>query len=185
MLHSRYRGLVRGAALDSMRPVGHRRGLTALALAAALLLGGGSIAQEVAKNANAEPETIALIDAGHFREAESRIAAALGDPSLDAPARAKLEFQRERMRRILIDFTLSEDEAKARVRKQIPDLKDGEFAKWDAAGLLEHQTIDGRKLYFGRAPSNLFRLSADARARRVEQTPFNDSPLEKPSPHPK
>jgi transglutaminase-like putative cysteine protease len=162
MLHSRYRGPIRGAALDSMRPVGHRRGLTALALAAALLLGAGPIAQAAPKGGEAEAEAIALIDAGDFRQAEARIAAALGDPSLDAPSRTALEFQRERMRRILIDE---------------------EFAKWDAAGLLERQTIDGRKLYFNRAPSNLFRLSAEARARRAKQTPFNDSPLEKPSPH--
>lgn len=166
-----------------MRPVGHRRGLTALTLAAALLIGGASIAQSASKSGAAEAETIALIDAGHFREAESRIAAALAEPSLDAPSRTALEFQRERMRRILLDFTLNEEEAKARVRKQIPDLKDEEFAKWDAAGLLEHQTIDGRKLYFSRAPSNLFRLSAEARARRAKQTPFNDSPLEKSGPH--
>jgi transglutaminase-like putative cysteine protease len=126
---------------------------------------------------------IALIDAGHFEQAGSRMAQALSDPGLDPQTRDALEFQRERMRRILIDFTLSEDEAKARVRKQIPDLKDDEFAKWDAAGLLENQTIDGRKLYFIRAPSNLFRLSAEARSRRAEQTPFNDSPLEKLHPH--
>ena len=42
-----------------------------------------------------------------------------------------------------------------------------EFAAWDAAGLLESRVIDGNKLYFNRAPSNLFRLSAEARARRA------------------
>ena len=195
MLHSRYRGLkCRGAArLDSLRPVrnrltGHSRlGLGALALAALIVAaaGMGAWAGKVsdAKTGDGQAAVVALVDAGQFKQAESRIASALADKTLDAPTRSALEFQRERMRRILIDFTLSEDDAKARVRKQIPDLKDEEFASWDAAGLLEHQTIDGRKLYFSRAPSNLFRLSAEARARRAEQTPFNDSPLEKPHPH--
>jgi len=87
------------------------------------------------------------------------------------------------MRRIHIDFKLTKAEAVERVRKQIPDLKDAEFDRWDAAGLIERMTIDGNTRYFNRAPSNLFRLSADARARRAEQTPFNDGPLERPHAH--
>ncbi|WP_255364600.1 transglutaminase-like domain-containing protein [Luteibacter sp. UNC138MFCol5.1] len=118
------------------------------------------------------------VDAGDFRAAEASIAAALADPAFTPTQRTALEFQRERMRRILIDFTLDAGAVKARLRKQIPDLTDAEFATWDAAGLLEKQVIDGRTLYFKRAPANLFRLSADARARRKEQTPFNDGPNE-------
>src|SRR3546814_19195156 len=74
------------------------------------------------------------------------------------------------MRRILLDFTLDESEVEARVRKQIPDLTDAEFAKWRDAGLFERQVIDGRTLYFNRSPSNLFRLSDDALARRDPAT---------------
>jgi transglutaminase-like putative cysteine protease len=102
---------------------------------------------------------------------------------LDQAQRAQLEFERERMRRIRLDFTLAKADAIARVRKQIPDLKDAEFSAWDAAGLLERMTIDGEVRYFNRAPSNLFRLSAAARTRRAKQTPFNDGPLEKPHLH--
>jgi transglutaminase-like putative cysteine protease len=58
-----------------------------------------------------------------------------------------------------------------------------ELIGWQKAGLLEHQVIDGRKLYFNRAPSNLFRLSASAAARRVNPKPFFDSPLEEAHPH--
>ena len=133
--------------------------------------------------APAPPQIVALVDAGQFRTAEARIAAALAQPQLTEEARDALEFERERMRRILLDFSLTESDAKARVRKQIPDLTDAEFAAWDAQGLLESRTIDGRKLYFNRAPSNLFRLSGDARARRQTQTPFNDGPFESAHPH--
>src|SRR5678815_4379258 len=87
------------------------------------------------------------------------------------------------MRRILLDFTLSEGDVKARLRKQIPDLSDAEFAKWDSEGLFERRVIDGRVLYFSRSPSNLFRLSHEALARRKEQTPLVNSPLESPNPH--
>lgn len=116
-------------------------------------------------------QIIALIDDGHFRAAESAIAVALKHPGLSAQQRDAYAFQRERMRRILLDFTLTEDEVKARVRKQIPDLTEAEFAKWSAAGLFEHMVIDGRTLYFNRSPSNLFRLSDEALARRDPSLP--------------
>lgn len=128
-------------------------------------------------------EAITLVDAGRFADAESSIAKNLAADDLSAEGRAALEFQRERMRRILLDFTLDEQAAKARVREKIPDLRDEEFARWDAAGLIEHQVIDGRRLYFSRAPSNLFRISAEARARRKEQTPFVDGPMESANAH--
>ena len=124
------------------------------------------------------PAIVAQIDHGHFDAARRAIDAALAQPGLTPEAREAFQFQRERMRRILLDFTLSADEAKARIRKQIPDLTDAEFARWDRAGLLEHMVIDGRTLYFNRAPSNLYRLSAEARARRAVQTPITDGPNE-------
>lgn len=133
------------------------------------------------------PETlvqvITSVDAGRFKAAESQIGQALARPNLAPEDRSALEFQRERMRRILLDFSLTEADAKARLRQQIPDLTSEDFAGWDQAGLLEHQVIDGRKLYFNRAPSNLFRLDAQAAARRKNPKPFNDSPLEKPHSH--
>jgi transglutaminase-like putative cysteine protease len=121
---------------------------------------------------------IAQVDAGQFAAAEMSIARSLAQPGLSDDARDALLFQRERMRRILLDFSLSADDVAAGVRKQIPDLTAAEFADWDAHGLFERQVIDGRTRYFNRAPSNLFRLSADARARRKVQTPFGDSPLQ-------
>jgi transglutaminase-like putative cysteine protease len=120
----------------------------------------------------------AQIDAGHFKAAQAAIDTALTQADVSAGQRESLLFQRERMRRILLDFTLSADDVKARVRKQIPDLTDAEFAKWNAAGLFEHQLIDGRTLYFKRAPGNLFRLSPEAVARRAVQTPISDGPME-------
>ena len=131
----------------------------------------------------APAELVTLIDSGQFAAAQDRIAQSLAKPGLDADRKRALEFQRERMRRILLDFSLSEADAKAKVRQQIPDLKDEEFAAWDQAGLLERQDIDGQRLYFNRAPANLFRLSAQARARRTNPKPFNDGPLEQAHPY--
>ncbi|MDQ0011625.1 transglutaminase-like putative cysteine protease [Luteibacter jiangsuensis] len=159
------------------------------ALAACLLASLGSIPMVEARPAPDAPPTqmgadpvgdapSRQIDAGHFKTAEALIAKALAQPGLAPAQRDTLLFQRERMRRILLDFTLDADAVKTRLRKQIPDLTDAEFVKWDDAGLLEKQVIDGRTLYFKRSPGNLFRISAEARARRKEQTPFDDGPNE-------
>jgi len=150
-----------------------RRGLLAASVFACLLaVGNASAAESPVQHA------IAQIDAGQFRAAETDIDRALAQPGVSPQTRDELLFQRERMRRILLDFTLDTDAAKARVHKQIPDLTDAEFARWDGQGLIEHQVIDGRTLYFKRAPNNLFLLSKEAAARRTAPAPSTDDPME-------
>ncbi|MEO5830472.1 MAG: transglutaminase-like domain-containing protein [Rhodanobacter sp.] len=156
----------------------HGRGRRLAACLLVLLLASpASFATQHADNRIATP-IIAQIDAGHFKAADAAITRALAQPGLPADTQRALAFQRERMRRILLDFTLSADDVEARVRKQIPDLTAAEFAKWNAAGLFEHQLIDGKTLYFKRSPGNLFRLSTEALARRAVQTPLIDGPME-------
>ena len=124
---------------------------------------------------------IARIDRGDFAGAHNAITTALPDATpLDAKV---LAFQRERMRRIALDFDQDAAQVSERLRRQIPDLTDAEFARWDAQGLLERIDINGKRLYFNRAASNLFRLSAEARARRADPKPFVESPLESINPH--
>jgi transglutaminase-like putative cysteine protease len=129
------------------------------------------------------PAVVALIDAGHFAKARTRIDRAIAASGVSNGDREALLFQRERMRRILLDFTLDADAVKARVRRQIPDLTDAQFSEWDAAGLFEHMVIDGRTLYFNRSPSNLFRLSPEALARRADHAPLVDGPMETANAH--
>ncbi|EIM03675.1 transglutaminase domain-containing protein [Rhodanobacter denitrificans] len=169
--------------MDTLLPVApkvrcHARGLRVAASLLALLLAVPFAFAANGPGGKAVTPIIAQIDAGHFKAADAATADALAQPGLSADTRNALAFQRERMRRILLDFTLSADEVKARVRQQIPDLSDAEFAKWNAAGLFEHQLIDGRTLYFKRSPGNLFRLSPEAVARRAVQTPIGDGPME-------
>ncbi|KRE97031.1 transglutaminase [Frateuria sp. Soil773] len=149
----------------------------AAAFVLVLLLGASAAFAGTRADDAAVAPIIAQIDAGHFRAAGVAIDAGLARPGLAPGEREALEFQRERMRRILLDFTLDADQVEARVRKQIPDLSDAEFDRWNAAGLFEHQVIDGRTLYFKRSPGNLFRISAEARARRKDQAPFDDGPM--------
>ena len=120
---------------------------------------------------------IELVTAGQFKAADARIDAALKQPDLSRDARTAFEFQRERMQRMRLDFSLTADQVKAKVRKDIPDLSDAEFVRWDAHGLFEHLDIDGQRLYFNRAPANLFHLSAEAAARQKGGTAFVASGL--------
>ena len=147
-------------------------------LAAVLALGAIAATDAAISSADPLPAVVAGIDAGDFRGATSQIDAALAKPGLDDRTRADLEFQRERMRRIQLDFTLSADQARARLRESIPDLREDEFQRWTKANLLEHMVIDGTPWYFNRSVSNLFRVSPEAMARRA--TPFqrNDGPME-------
>lgn len=129
-------------------------------------------------------QVAAQVDSGQFQAAERQIDRALGASGLSADQRRALEFERERMRRIRADFTLSENDVLQRLREQIPDLEPEEFQAWDAAGLIERLRIDGDKRYFKRSVSNLFLLSPQAAARRAPPVrPFSAGPFEQLHPH--
>ncbi|HET8899431.1 MAG TPA: transglutaminase domain-containing protein [Rhodanobacteraceae bacterium] len=128
-------------------------------------------------------EVIRLVDAGQFTSAETRIAIALADQSLAPEQRSAYAWQRERMRRIRLDFSLDRAAAEARVRAQVAELSGAEFADWDAHGYLEHLLIDGQMRWFRRGTSNLFLLSEAARARRATPMASSDSPLQTLNPY--
>lgn len=151
----------------------------AAGLSAALLLCAWSAAAQPPPSATQFAQVVQLIDVGRFSEAGSELdtwsAADAAEPGV---SEQDIAFQQERMRRIHLDFSLDQAAAKAAVRRWIPDLTDEEFARWDQLGLIEHLDIDGTRWYFKRAPSNLFLLSDQARARRRA-----DAPLPAPGPN--
>jgi transglutaminase-like putative cysteine protease len=174
--------------MDTLLPVApkvrrHARGLRGVVSLLVLLFVAPVAFAGNGTDGKAVAPIIAQIDAGHFKAADTAITGTLAQPGLSVDTRNALAFQRERMRRILLDFTLDADAVKARVRRQVPDLTDAQFAKWDADGLFEHMVIDGRTLYFKRSPGNLFRLSPEAVARRAVQTPITDGPMESLNDH--
>ncbi len=128
-------------------------------------------------------EVVARVDEGRFADAEARIQQQLGDASTPAGVRQALLFERERMRRIRLDFPLDAAATRERLRDEIPDLREGEFAAWEASGALEHLLIDGEPRYFARAVPNLFRVNAEAAARRLHAPPSHQGPMETLAPH--
>lgn len=132
----------------------------------------------------APADLVRQVDAGQFAQANGAIEAALATAGLTPEQTQALLFQKERMRRIRLDFKLSEADVLAQLRKQIPDLKPEEFAAWDQAGRIERMTIDGEKRYFNRSVSNLFRTYPQAAARRAPPVkPFTDGPYENLNPY--
>lgn len=123
-------------------------------------------------------DIVALIDDGRFLDAHATIDAALARPNLSADERAALEFQRERMRRIRLDFPLSEAEARRKLGELVPDLREEEFQAWKRTKRLEHLDIDGQSYYFSRAVSNLFLLDPAADARRRPPRKPASGPME-------
>ena len=122
---------------------------------------------------------VADIDQGRFGNAETAIARALAGGGGDIADREALLFQRERMRRIRLDFSLDAAAVRERIRAQVPDLQEEEFRRWDREGLIERLDIDGEPRYFNRSASNLFRLSPEAAARRAPPVrPFAQGPYE-------
>ena len=172
----------RQSANSPMSPPRRWRGWAGVALAVVPVLVVAGV--QAADPAAAPPDTVAAVDRGDFRAAEAAIATALADPALADAQRQALAFERERMRRIGLDFGLDRAAVLARLRQAIPDLDEDEFDAWDRAGLVERMDIDGQPRYFNRAVSNLFRLSPEAAARRAPPVqPFGAGPYERLHPY--
>ncbi len=138
----------------------------------------------IAGAADTLEQLAARVDRGDFAGASAQIDAALQQPALDDAQRDAWLFQRERMRRMRLDFSLDRERAMAAVRRHIPDLREDEFRAWDEAGLIEHLDIDGQRRWFNRAPSNLFLVSDAAVARRSPTIkPPAPGPFEVVTPH--
>ena len=61
-------------------------------------------------------DVIAHVDAGEFKAARASIDKVLANSGLTADHRSALEFEAERMHRIELDFSLSEQQARDKVR---------------------------------------------------------------------
>src|SRR5688572_250333 len=98
--------------------------LLSVALAGCIAVGATWAADPLADLRNAPPEIVALIDRGDFRQAETRIAEQLRAPDVSPDLARALAFERERMRRIRLDFPYDEARVRADLKKVIPDLRE-------------------------------------------------------------
>ncbi|RJP66474.1 MAG: transglutaminase domain-containing protein [Ignavibacteriales bacterium] len=86
--------------------------------------------------------------------------------SLTEVEKYDLEFQKDRLNRIRLDFNKNYNDVLTYVKKYYPDADEKLLQKWEESKVLEMMVIDGEKKYFARAASNIFLIDKEAKAQK-------------------
>ena len=97
-----------------------------------------------------------LIEKGNFNRANQILSAAEKVSNLSEADKYLINFEKDKMQRILGDFSLTEPEVLEYVKKYIPNANAAMIEAWVAAKVLEAKDIDGVRKFFRKGPSNLF-----------------------------
>jgi transglutaminase-like putative cysteine protease len=120
----------------------------------------------------AEKVTIEGIDreesAGNFAKASKWIDLYIAENELSEQEIYELNFRKDVMKRIELDFNKTKDDVTKYIQKYYPDVHDEMLDKWVADGSLESMTINGERKYFDRSAPNLFRISKEEKQRKQE-----------------
>ncbi|MCH3995314.1 MAG: transglutaminase domain-containing protein [Prevotella sp.] len=81
---------------------------------------------------------------------------------------ANYHWESDLHHRLLYDFSKTREEVKTYIRQYIPDVSDQQMDNWEKTGALEARIIDGKKLYFHNAASNLFLI--DPSCRKIKES---------------
>lgn len=106
------------------------------------------------------------IDSGNFSKASLMIDEKIKENRLSPAEQYELNFQRDRLERIRLDFRKIAEDVLEFVKKYYPDADEKMLERWESDGSLEFKIIDGKKLYFNRAAANLFRVNKEAKKRK-------------------
>lgn len=107
-----------------------------------------------------------LVNSGDFIKATELIDQKLESENLTYDVKFELQFEKERLDRIRKDFNKTDDDVLKFVYKYYPNANVKDLEKWENDGSLEFKVIDGKKWYFSRAASNLFRINKEAKAQK-------------------
>jgi hypothetical protein len=119
-----------------------------------------------------------LVQSGEFKKATELIDEKLKSTQLSSDDIFKLQFEKERLDRIRKDFNKTAEDVLKFVNKYYPEAKEKDLAKWENDGSLEYKVIDGKKWYFSRAATNLFRINKEAKAQKEKVDGFQKDPLD-------
>ncbi|MBR0314370.1 MAG: hypothetical protein IJK39_04515, partial [Bacteroidales bacterium] len=97
-----------------------------------------------------------LIEDGQFSKANKILSEALMCDSLSEADKYLINFEKDKMQRILADFNKNEAEVLEYIKKYIPNVTEAQMELWRQTGALECKTIDGQRRYFRKGPGNLF-----------------------------
>ncbi len=107
------------------------------------------------------------ISAGNFTKAEKLINQLLVNDSLTEEQKYDLNFRKEILNRIRLDFKLDEKATMEYIKKYIPTVDSNMMRNWEATNELEMRIIDGERRYFKYAKNNLFRLNKEAKKAKI------------------
>jgi transglutaminase-like putative cysteine protease len=113
------------------------------------------------------------ISSGNFSKAADMINNRLNDDTVPPSERWELNFEKERMERILLDFSRTREEIASALKKYFPDLDERQINKWEEEKHLEMRLINGEKRYFKNAVPNLFRLNKEAAKVKADKDGIN------------
>lgn len=117
-----------------------------------------------------------LVNTGEFSLASRLIDEKIKTTDLTFEEIFELQFEKERLERIRKDFNKTSDDILKFVKKYYPNADEKDLMKWEQDGSLEFKIIDGKKWYFARAASNLFRINQEAKKQKeLIEGPLKDS----------
>ncbi len=114
------------------------------------------------------PDVNREIEKGNYAKATEMINSIICSEKLSETELYDLNFAKERMRRIRMDFKKTSDDILKYAHKYYPELTADDLKNWEEDQSLEYKIIDGEKRYFNRAHGNLFRISKEAKAKKIE-----------------
>lgn len=117
-----------------------------------------------------------LINSGEYSKAKELIDNKIKSTKITSEEKLDLLFEKERLDRIKIDFNKTADDVLKFINKYYPDVKEKDLAKWENDGSLEYKIIDGKKWYFSRSASNLFRINKEAKEQKLKIDGFKKDP---------
>ena len=114
-------------------------------------------------------ERVAPLEAaGEFARAVTILGEALTTGDLSPNARRAVEWERERLHRIRLDYSHTRGSLFAALDEAVRGLTRAEFDRWVAASRFDSQPIDGELRFVGPSVSNLFFRYPEMKARRLK-----------------
>lgn len=114
-------------------------------------------------------EIKSLQGSGKFKQAEALVQNYLQSRrNLTAETKVRLEFEVERGKRIIQDYTLQEEELYNILSRRMKDLGRDEFVRWQQENRFDWLMVDGEKRFVNASVSNLFFRYPELNRRRQD-----------------
>jgi transglutaminase-like putative cysteine protease len=109
-----------------------------------------------------------LRDKGDFKAAAGILTQALQVPGLSPDDRRELDFQLDVLRRIKLDYSLTQEELFHKLTASLKDVTRQEFDRWVADGWFDSRSLDGQTYYVEASVSNLYFRHPELKSRRMD-----------------